>query len=268
MVSSENQRDARDHAAPPTEPVGERPDQHGTDADADQPDRRRRGERGVGEAEVAALGERGDHRADDDEVEPVEGDGDPAQRDRPEASAAERRGPHRRMEVVVVMSPAPCPRRPPRGCSPHGCPVLRIATTSASGQWNVRRFSSPVSYCRGARRSLPALPVASSRPLQPVRSGHMSLAQRLSVPVPHPRTPMRRRRPCLRTVLRRVGSEPHGRLRDPGGPVLHQLPAVRGVAGDHRGPVLVLRRDRVPGLTGRRTSGLLVLTAIVLTGRP
>ena len=79
------QGDAGDQRDPATEAVRQRADGDGADADTDEAERGGRGERGVGEAEVAGLRERRDDGADHDQVEPVEGDGDPAQEDGPEA---------------------------------------------------------------------------------------------------------------------------------------------------------------------------------------
>ena len=56
-------------------------------------------------------------------------------------------------------------------------------------------------------------------------------------------------------------AQPAGRLRHPRHALLHAASRRRGVDRDHRGPVLVLRRDRWRALTGRRTSALLLLTA-------
>ena len=78
------QRDADQQRPAAAEPVGQRADRDGTDADADQADRGGEGQRGVGEAERAGLGEHRDDGAEDDEVEPVEGDRDPAEPDGPE----------------------------------------------------------------------------------------------------------------------------------------------------------------------------------------
>ena len=72
--------------------------------------------------------------------------------------------------------------------------------------------------------------------------------------------------PCSR-VLRRVGAEPPRRVRHPGGRLLLAVRRGRHLARDLRSPVLVVRRDRVPGPDRPTSIGDAVLTAGVLTLR-
>ena len=102
-------------------------------------------------------------------------------------------------------------------------------------------------------------------PLQPVRSDHMSLAQQL------PRRPVRRHlsRPTGAAHGAPPGrAEPHRRLRRSRRPCSSPATSCSGC-----GPAIIVALSWSYGaiawraVTGRRTSGLLVLTAIVLTGR-
>jgi len=92
----------------------------------------------------------------------------------------------------------------------------------------------------------------------------MSLAQQLSVPAPPAIDPAR---PCLRTVLRRVGASLTVACAIPAAVffTMFQLfgvwPAIAAALCWSYGAIAFR------AATGRRTSGLLVLTAIVLTGR-
>src|SRR5680860_1668496 len=60
------------------------PDREGPETDADQSHGGGHGQGRGGEAQVAALRQRRDDGAQDDQVEPVECDGDPTQQHRPE----------------------------------------------------------------------------------------------------------------------------------------------------------------------------------------
>ena len=62
-------------------------------------------------------------------------------------------------------------------------------------------------------------------------------------------------------------TEPHGRLRDPGGSLPDHVPAVRGVDGDLVALCWSYGADHVAGRQRTAYIGLLVLTAIILTGK-